>query len=103
MSDKSWLNFLSDEDRAFVRRFVLASGPLKDVAQQYGVTYPTIRNRLDRLITKIKAADDEIEMSAFERLLRVQFADGKINPEIFKLLLSAHHRELEKSNDSTTD
>ena len=103
MTDNSWLNFLSDEDRAFIRRFVLASGSLKDVAQQYGVSYPTIRLRLDRLIGRIRAAEDEVEMSEFERLLRVQFADGKLTPEIFKLLLSAHHRDLEKSNESSAE
>ncbi|MFR7651786.1 MAG: DUF2089 family protein, partial [Eggerthella lenta] len=31
---------LDDEDVAFVKRFLLASGSLKEVARQYGVTYP---------------------------------------------------------------
>lgn len=101
MSDRSWLDFLSDEDRAFVRRFVLASGSLKEVAKQYGVTYPTIRLRLDRLIAKVKAAEAQSEMSEFERQLRVQFADGKITHDTFKLLLSAHHRDLENSDGSS--
>lgn len=34
-------------------RLVLASGSLKDVAQAYGVSYPTIRARLDRLVERL--------------------------------------------------
>ena len=48
MAASDWLEYLNDEDLAFVRRFVLASGSLKKVAQQYDVTYPTIRLRLVR-------------------------------------------------------
>jgi hypothetical protein len=48
-----WLGGLEDEDAVFVKNFVLASGSLKEIANQYGVTYPTARLRLDRLIAKI--------------------------------------------------
>ena len=41
--EDSWINVLSDEDLSFLKRFVLASGSLKDLAAAYGVTYPTIR------------------------------------------------------------
>ena len=99
MSGRAWFEFLSDEDLAFVRRFVLASGSLKEVAKQYGVTYPTIRLRLDRLITKIEVVEQNVEVSDFERLLRAQFADQKLSHETFKLLLSAHLNEQENSND----
>ena len=40
------------------QKFVLSSGSLKEVAGQYGVTYPTVRLRLDRLIQKIKLGED---------------------------------------------
>ena len=46
-----WLTELTDEDLQFIRRFVLASGSLKEVAKIYGVTYPTVRSRLDRVIS----------------------------------------------------
>ena len=99
MSCRAWFEFLSDEDLAFVRRFVLAS--LKHVAQQYGVTYPTIRLRLDRLIAKIEVVEQHAEVSEFERLLRAQFADQKISHETFNLLLAAHRKEQEKSHDQS--
>ncbi len=98
MSGQSWIEFLSDEDLAFVRRFVLASGSLKQIAKEYGVTYPTIRLRLDRLIAKIEVTEASADVSDFERTLRAQFADQKLSHETFKLLLSAHLKDREKSN-----
>ena len=46
---RGWLEYMSEEDLAFIKRFVLASGSLKDVAAGYGISYPTVRLRLDRL------------------------------------------------------
>ena len=94
---RSWVDYLSDEDQAFVRRFVLASGSLKQMATEYGVTYPTIRLRLDRLIAKINVVEQQQEMSELERVARAQFADGKIDAETLRRLLTAHKRDLEKS------
>ena len=45
-----WIADLDDEDINFIKKFLLASGSLKEVAAAYGVTYPTVRLRLDRLI-----------------------------------------------------
>ena len=53
-----WMTNLEDEDVVFIKKFLLASGSLKEVANQYGVTYPTVRLRLDRLIQKIQISDD---------------------------------------------
>ena len=47
-----WMAELEDEDLAFIKKFLLASGSLKEVASLYGVSYPTVRLRLDRLIQK---------------------------------------------------
>jgi hypothetical protein len=41
-----WMINLEDEDVTFIKKFILASGSLKDVANQYSVTYPTVRLRL---------------------------------------------------------
>lgn len=49
------LTQLSSEDLDFVLRFVMVSGSLKDLARDYGVSYPTIRIRLDRLIERLRA------------------------------------------------
>ena len=97
---KTWIDYLSEEDHAFVKRFVLASGSLKDLAQAYAISYPTVRLRLDRLIAKIQVVEDQQVTSAFEKLLRGQFAEGKLDAETFKRLLAAHREELERSHDA---
>ena len=53
-----WMIGLEEEDVAFIKKFILASGSLKEVAGQYGVTYPTVRLRLDRLIQKIRLTEN---------------------------------------------
>jgi len=53
-----WMVNLHDEDVSFIKKFVLASGSLKEIASQYGVTYPTVRLRLDKIIQKIQISED---------------------------------------------
>jgi hypothetical protein len=50
---------LPAEDLDFVTRFVAASGSLKEMAQQLGQSYPTIRNRLNEIIERLRTAADE--------------------------------------------
>lgn len=99
-TQKTWLDYLSDEDVAFIKRFVLASGSLKDLAQAYGISYPTVRLRMDRLIAKIQVVDDQQVASPFEKLLRAQYAEGKLDLIAFQRLLAAHREELEKSHEA---
>lgn len=44
---------LSAEDQFLAARFIMASGSLKDLAREYGISYPTMRNRLDELISRM--------------------------------------------------
>lgn len=84
-----WLRGLSDEDLQFVRRFLLASGSLKDLAAQYGISYPTIRGRLDRLIEKIKLLDSGREKSAFHKEVKLMVLEGQLSiPAAKKLIRS---------------
>ncbi|MDJ0910993.1 MAG: DUF2089 family protein [Woeseiaceae bacterium] len=92
---ESWLTRLSDEDKSFIKRFVLASGSLKQLAEAYGISYPTVRLRLDRLMEKIKVFDSEDIQSEFERTLRARHAEGKLDTETLKALLEAHRKDLD--------
>ena len=91
-----WLNVLNDEDLAFIKRFILASGSLKDMATGYGISYPTIRLRLDRLIAKVQAVESHESASDFEYLLRALYAEGRLDKEIFKDLLAEHQKEMRR-------
>ena len=44
---------LSDDDQVFITNFVKCSGSLKVMAQDLGLSYPTVRNMLDDVILKI--------------------------------------------------
>ena len=43
-----WLTELDAADLAFMKQFILASGSLKQLAKVYGISYPTVRSRLDQ-------------------------------------------------------
>ncbi len=91
-----WLEALDEEDQQFLRRFVLSSGSLKALCDEYEVSYPTLRARLDRLIAKVKAAEDPRAADAFERKLRLLVADGKISAALARELLKTHRAPAEE-------
>src|SRR5688572_9497703 len=92
----AWIELLEDEDLAFLKRFVLASGSLKELAQAYGISYPTVRLRLDRLIAKVQVFDSQRKMPPFERSVRALHADGRIDLPAMKAILEAYQRDAEK-------
>ena len=48
---------LSPDDQAFMLAFIKASGSLKEMARLLRLSYPTVRNRLDDIIERIKLAE----------------------------------------------
>jgi hypothetical protein len=45
---------LAPDEQEFILEFIKASGSLKDMASLLGVSYPTVRNRLDEIIGKLR-------------------------------------------------
>ena len=88
-----WIELLSDEDRTFVKRFILTSGSLKELADAYGVTYPTVRLRLDRLIEKLKVFEKQDTDDDYERLLRGLYAEGRFDAATFRKLLKLYQKQ----------
>lgn len=85
-----WLSVLSEEELHFIKRFVLASGSLKDLAKQYQVSYPTLRIRLDRLIDKINIADDSEAENPFLLKIRLIVAEGTLTQAAARALIKAY-------------
>jgi hypothetical protein len=52
---------LPPDDQEFILAFVKASGSLKEMATITKVSYPTVRNRLDDIIQKLKRNEDNHE------------------------------------------
>ena len=92
----TWMENLEQEDLSFIKKFVLASGSLKEVAKEYGVSYPTVRLRLDKLIQKIVMAD-EIENEPYINLIKRLAVDDKIDFEVAKILISEYRNHIKES------
>jgi hypothetical protein len=45
---------LSDEDQVFVGHFIRTHGSIKEMEQAFGVSYPTIKGRLNRICGQLK-------------------------------------------------
>ena len=85
---------LDEEDVAFIRRFLLASGSLKEVAGEYGVSYPTVRLRLDRLIQKIRLGEDRAADPYVALIKRLAVSD-KVDFDAAKILISEYKKQKE--------
>jgi len=48
---------LALDDQEFIQEFIKTSGSLKEMAAILGVSYPTVRNRLDEIIEKLKRSE----------------------------------------------
>ena len=91
----SWMAGLEEEDAAFIKKFVLASGSLKEMAGLYGVSYPTVRLRLDRLIQKIQLSE-KAEADPYVGLVKRLAVDDRLDFDTAKLLLSEYRKMKEE-------
>lgn len=51
---------MTADEQSFMLNFLIFSGSLKEMAVQMGNSYPTVRNKLDDLILKIKTLQNQI-------------------------------------------
>ena len=91
--ENEWLQKLDAEEVEFLKRFILMSGSLKELAKSYDISYPTVRLRLDRLIEKIKVWESQEIKTEFERALLIEYAEGRISMNTLKTLHAAHKKE----------
>ena len=48
---------LSAGDQVFIMAFVGAHGSIKDMERLFGISYPTVKNRLDKLASRLKMVE----------------------------------------------
>jgi hypothetical protein len=76
---------LTREQLAFVETFIRARGIIKTVEAMLGISYPTVRNRLDEVIAAMglspsdEAASGEARRE--QREIAADLAEGRISPE----------------------
>ena len=86
-----WLAGLDEEDVQFIKQFLLVSGSLKEMSKLYGVTYPTLRLRLNRLIQKI-VMNDRQESDGYIALIKRLAIDDRLDYMTAKLLVDEYKK-----------
>ena len=97
-----WIKGLSEQDLQFIKRLILASGSLKDVAGQYGISYPTVRIKLNRIIEKVQILDSAKPKTKFHQTVRLLAAEGKLDISVARLLIKAFEENSESEGQNAT-
>lgn len=70
---------LSLEDQIFITAFLRSHGSIKEMEQVFGVSYPTIKARLNRIAGQLEFVDTNPSPSRAEVLERLK--NGEIDPQ----------------------
>lgn len=87
---------LDSEDLEFIEIFLQKRGSIKDVGEILGISYPTVRNRIDKIVKKLGGKIDKRE-SRIEILNMLD--NGEISPDQASELLKELKDEWRKEND----
>lgn len=90
-----WFSTLSTEDMEFIKKFILGSGSLKEIAKLYGVSYPTVRLRLDKIIQNIELQEKE-GSQPFSTFVMKLVIDDKIDLEVAKSIVDKYKESMEE-------
>ena len=52
-----YLARLSTEDQVFIAAFIECHGSIKEMERLFGISYPTVKNRLDKVAGKLEFAE----------------------------------------------
>ncbi|ALI97664.1 DUF2089 family protein [Staphylococcus pseudintermedius] len=88
----NWLDGLDESDLEFVRRFILNSGSLKKLSKEYEVSYPTIRSRLNQLISKIKLVEEK-QSEPMIKFIKSLAIEDKVSLETANLIIKKYKDE----------
>jgi hypothetical protein len=58
------------EDQVFVSEFVRAHGSIKHMEKAFGISYPTVKNRLNRIVQQLQLAEVE-QLTAHEEIFEL--------------------------------
>ena len=83
---------MSDEHRDFVTTFIRCRGNIKEVERELGISYPTVRGRLDTVIQALgfpveRDREDEAEVAGRRKEILDSLSKGELSAdEAVKLL-----------------
>ena len=70
---------LSAEDQVFVMAFVRCHGSIKEMEEMFGISYPTVKNRLNRIARQFEFVEI-VKITASEEVID-ELESGKISAE----------------------
>lgn len=70
---------LAEEDREFMMTFLRCRGNIKEVQERIGISYPTVKNRLDKLLAALGLFEEIKKPNRIEILEALK--TGKISVE----------------------
>lgn len=87
----NWIVGLEQEDLELIKKMIIFSGSLKELAKEYNVTYPTIRLKINKLIKKIKDSEKD-EPDLYIEKIKALALNDKISIEVAKELIKDYQR-----------
>jgi hypothetical protein len=72
---------LSAEDQVFVAAFVRSHGSIKEMEQVFGVSYPTVKARLNRISAQLPLLDVDVQPSPGRSEVLERLSRGEISAE----------------------
>lgn len=87
---------LDKEDKEFIELFLQKRGSIKDVGEEIGISYPTVRNRIDKIVAKLGG---KIDKKSHRLDILNMLDNGEISPEKAKELLEEINNDWRKTND----
>lgn len=85
---------MTDEQRDFVATFIKCRGNIKEVERELGISYPTVRGRLDAVIEALgfpleRDREDEAQIAGRRKEILDSLAKGELSAdEAVKILKS---------------
>lgn len=70
---------LSSEDQVFVMAFVRCHGSIKDMEEMFGISYPTVKNRINRIAGQLELVET-VDILPVEEVIG-ELESGKISPD----------------------
>nr|WP_290368158.1 DUF2089 family protein [Periweissella ghanensis] len=87
-----WFLNLDAETQLFIKNFMVSSGSLKRLAEIYGVSYPTVRLRLNQVIYRIQMLDEQ-NTPSFEAKVMHMVEDNRLTLETAKQIIEDYKDE----------
>lgn len=72
---------LSDEEKSFVEIFLKSRGNIKEIEKELGISYPTVRGRLENVITALGYDPKETQPVVDKKLILEKLNKGEITSD----------------------